>query len=284
MFRPLCGVVCVALFAASVGAEDAVEIKLPNPKAGDRYKVTKTEKTKTVEELEAGGKKSSKEKEETRLVVYTEEVLTPGAAGGEKPVTAVRVYEKYEVKGGKDVPVPPLNSPITISKKDGKYTFASEKPLGDFGKKLEDEFNKTDEPTTKDFLPGKPVRPGDSWKIDPAKFVKSLGKEKLNIDGAKTTMSGKLLKTYQKDRKQFGVLELRATFPVKDLGPDAPPLKRGALTMSVTADVCIDGTDPTENTKSRLGFEVVIEAKEFAVTVKSDGALTSTKEPLPRSK
>lgn len=280
MLRPICGVACVVLFAASVCAGDAIEIKSPVLKAGDRYKVTKTEKTKTTEELEAGGKKSAKDKEETRLVVYTEEVLTPGTAGGDKPAKAVRVYEKFEVKG-KDLAAPPLNAPITINKADGMYTFECDKPLGDFAKKLEDEFNKTDEPTTRDFLPGKPVKPGDSWKIDTAKFVKSLGREKLNIDAEKAAMSGKLLKAYQKGGKQFGVIELRATFPVKDLGKDAPPLKRGVFTLSVTADVCIDGTDPSETTKSQLGFEFVIDTKEFTLTVKSDGALTSTKEPLP---
>lgn len=282
MFRPLCGVAFVALFAASVCAEDAIEIKPPVLKAGDRYKVTKTEKTTTTEELEAGGKKTGKDKEETRLIVYTEEVVTPGAAGGDKPAKAVRVYEKFEAKGGKDVAAPPLNTPITISKAGGKYTFACDKPLGDFSKKLEDEFNKPDEPTTKDFLPGKPVKPGDSWKIDTAKAVKSLSRDQMTVDAAKATMTGKLVKVYQKGGKQFGVLELVLEFPLKDLGKDAPPLKSGALKMALTADVCIDGTDPSEDTKSRLGFDVVIDTKEFTLTVKSDGALTSTKEPLPR--
>lgn len=271
----------VAALALPAAADDAVEIKPPVLKAGAKYKVTKTEKTKTTEAFDAGGKKASKDKEETRLIVYTEEVVTPGT-DGEKPAKAVRVYEKYEAAGGKDRATPPLNAPITIAKSGEKYEFTADKPLGDFAKTLDDEFNKPNEPTTRDFLPGKPVKPGDTWKIDPAKFVKSLGKEKLSIDGAKAAMSGKLLKTYQKDGKLFGVLELLATFPVKDLGPGAPPLKSGVLKMTVTADVCIDGTDNRETTTSKLGFEIVVETKEFNVTVTSDGTLTKTTEPLPR--
>ncbi|HEY1191002.1 MAG TPA: hypothetical protein VGE74_25440 [Gemmata sp.] len=281
MLRPLAGVVLVALFAVTAAAEDAVEIKLAAPKAGARYKVIKTEKTVVSEEYEIGGKKTGKDREETRRIEYTEEVLVPGAAGGEKPMRAVRVYEKYETKGGKGNVVAPLRVPITITKRDGKYAFTSEKPLGDFAQKLDEEFNKPDEPTTKDFLPGKAVKPGDSWKVDTAKFVKSLGAGKMTVDGTKAAMTGKLLKAYKKDGKQFGVIELVAEFPLKDLGKDGPPLKRGAIKMTTTADVCIDGTDPAENTKGLLGFDVVVDAQGITVSVKSEGVLTTTKELLP---
>lgn len=281
LFRPLLAAVVAAALALTAAAEDAVAIKTPAFKAGDKFKVIKTEKNKSVEKQEAGGKNTSNTKEDTREVVYTEEVLAPGT-GGERPTKSVRVYEKFEVVGDPDVPAPPLNAPITISTTGDKYTFACEKPLGAFAKKLDDEFNRPNEPTTKDFLPGKPVKPGDSWTIDPAKFVKSLAEEKLNIDAEKAAVSGKLLKVYEKDGKTFGVIEMALVLPLKDLGKDGPPLKRGAFTAKATADVCIDGTDPTENTKALLGFDVLVETKEFTLSLKTDGVLTTKREPLPR--
>jgi hypothetical protein len=110
-FRLLPAAVLVNAVAltAPAAADEAVEIKPPLLKAGDRYKVTKTERTKTTEEYQFGGKKESKDKEETREVVYTEEVLTVGA-DPETPAKQVRVYEKFEAKGGKDPTVPPLNT------------------------------------------------------------------------------------------------------------------------------------------------------------------------------
>ncbi|MDY3551509.1 hypothetical protein R5W24_000587 [Gemmata sp. JC717] len=270
----------VATLSLSAAADDAVEIKLPVLKAGDKFKVTKTEKTKSAEAFEAGGKTSGKDKDESRLIVYTEEVVRAGT-DGEKPAKTVRVYEKYDVTATKDG-VPPLNTPITITKKGNKFEFTTDKPLGEFAAALGREFNKPNEPSTKDFLPGKPVKPGDSWKIDPSKFVRSLAEEKLNVDAEKSVMTGKLLKTYTKDGKLFGVLELTAAFPLKDLGKEAVTLKSGVIKMAVNTDVCIDGTDGAESTRSVLGFDVVAEATGVKITIKSDGVLTSTKERLPR--
>ncbi|AWM38621.1 hypothetical protein GobsT_32000 [Gemmata obscuriglobus] len=273
-------VALVAALSLSALADDTVEIKPPVLKAGDKFKVTKTEKTKSTEAFEFGGKASSKDKEDSRLIVYTEQVVTAGA-DGEKPAKVVRVYEKYDVTSAKDGP-PPLNTPITIAKKGDKFEFTADKPIGEFATALEREFNKPNEPSTKDFLPGKPVKSGDSWKIDPTKFVKSLGQDKLNVDAEKSVMTGRLLKTYKKDGKLFGVLELSATFPLKDLGKEGVTLKSGTIKMTVNTDVCIDGTDNSENTKSVLGFDVAAEAMGVKVTVKSDGVQSTTKELVPR--
>lgn len=271
----------VAALTLSAAADDAVEIKPPALKAGDKFKVTKHDKSKTAETLEAGGKKTGKDKNETRLSVYTDEVLTAGGPG-EKPAKLVRVYEKHEATGGKEGPAPPLKTPITIAKKGDKFEFTADKPLGEFTTVLDREFNRTNDVSVQDFLPGKPVKAGDSWKIDAVKFAKSLAQDKLTVDAAKSAVTGKLLKAYKKDGKQFGVLEIDAVFPMKDLGNGGATLKSGVIKTTINADVCIDGTDNSESTKMSLVFELVAEVKDVTVTVKSDGTQTITKELFPR--
>lgn len=280
----LFGVVAIAaLVGASAAGQDAVEIKMATPKAGDRFKVVKTEKTKTVSAFEVGGMKESKAEDETRDIVHTDEVVTPGDKS-DKPIKLIRTYEKYDVKGGKEKGEPPLKAAITIAKADGKYTFAvGGKPLtGDFAAVLDKEFNKKDdEPTTRDMLPGKPVKPGETWKIDPAKFVKSL-EEIATVDAEKAKMTGKLVKTYTKGGKQFGTLELQFDFPIKKLAGDAPALKTGAMKMTTLMDLCIDGTVPGEQTKANISFGVQIEAMGVTADIKAEGVLTDTRELLPK--
>lgn len=272
----------VALCALSVAGQDAVEIKLYEPKAGDRYKVVKTEKTKTTEMIEVNGNKKNSDKDEAKNVVYTEEVVV-AAKGDGKPEKLVRVYEKYEDNTEKGKAGPPLKTPITVAKKDGKYTFTADgKELGDFAKTLDEEFNKpADEPTNKDFLPGKAVKAGDSWKIDTTKFVKSLS-EKVPVDAKAATMTGKLLKTYQQNGARFGTIEMKADFPITGLGPNAPPVKTAGIKMTLTADACIDGTVADEKLKTLLRFDVVVDTKDVKLNINADGVITETTERLPK--
>ena len=283
-FRLTAGALSVALLALTAAAEDAVEIKLARAKAGDTFRVTKTERTKVTTAVDAGGQKKNEQAEESQDVAYTDEVVTPAADDG-KPLKLVRTYTKYDDKTEKKArPAPPLDTPITISKEGGKYTFAAAggKPLGEFAKKLDEDFNKpAGEPTNKDMLPGKPVKPGDTWTIDPAKFAKSLG-TKVPVDAAKATMTGKLVKAYAKDGKRYGVVEVRGQFPVTSLGKDAPPVKAASLGFTLTADVSIDGTDPTEKLSTTLLFEVSFEVKGSAVSIRSDGVMTENRILVPK--
>ena len=272
----------VALYALSAAGGDAVEIKLYEPKAGDRYKVVKTEKSKNTQQVTANGVAKNEVKDETINIVYTEEVVI-AAKGDGKPEKLVRVYEKYEDDTEKAKAAPPLKTPITIAKADGKYTFtAAGKELGDAAQALDAEFNKpAGEPTNKDFLPGKAVKVGDTWKVDTAKFVKSLG-EKMALDEKKATMTGKLLKTYPQNGAQFGTLEFKADFPIASLGEGAPPLKSASFKLTLTVDACIDGTAAAEKSKTLLNLSIVVDTKDVKVDISADGVMTETKEPLPK--
>jgi hypothetical protein len=127
------------------------------------------------------------------------------------------------------------------------------------------------------------------WKVDAAKFVKKQPRDKVTLDAAKSAMCGKLLKVYQKGGKPFGVLELKGEFPVTDLGSQGPPLKTGSLRMTVTADVCLDGSDVTEDTRTAMAVAIELEIEAagmnmVSVSVKVDGALRTVKELLPKKK
>lgn len=284
-----CFVYCftlLAMLATSVAAQDAVEIKRTALKAGDRVKMTINDKGKSVMHVEVKGIKQMKEDEDSKVAVYVNEIITPGADADSRSLKLKRTYEKYASrKGGKAEPTPPLNTAILIEKKGDKYEFTADgKPLGDFAKTLDNEFNKPEGPSTKDMLPGKPVKPGDTWKIDAAKIAKALNdRDKVPLDAEKTTMTGKLVKTYKKDGKQFGVMEFTLTGAFKEAMEDNVKIKAGStLAITFTVDACIDGTDPTSTTKGTISFKLLAEAEGAAITLSNDGTTLETGELLPK--
>ena len=90
---------------------------------------------------------------------------------------------------------------------------------GDAGKLLDGEFNKSEKESPRELLlPNKPVKPGDTWKIDAEKLVKSMGDQDYKIDKSKVEATGKLVKAYKVCNTQFGVLELKVSAPITDIG------------------------------------------------------------------
>jgi hypothetical protein len=276
----------LVLLAAGAAAQDAVEIKRSPFKAGDRLKKTITDKGKVVMVVEVKGMKQMKEDEDSKVAVFVNEIITPGADADSKPLKLKRTYEKYaSKKAGKDEPNPPLNTAILIEKKGDKYEFTADgKPLGEFAKTLDNEFNKPEGPKTKDMLPGKPVKPGETWKIDAAKIAKALNeRDKVPIDAEKTTMTGKLVKTYKKDGRLFGVMEFTLAGAFKEDTQDKVTIKAGStLAITFTVDACIDGTDPASTMKGTISFKVLAETEGAALTLSTDGNTHETEELLPK--
>ena len=280
--------VFVGLLALHVGAQDAVEIKIAHPKAGDRLKVTKTEKTTGKLMIDIGGKKENKDIKENSTVVYIDDVITPGK-NDEKPLKQTRTYEKYDAeKDGMKEDGPPLNTPILIEKKEDKYEFSvkGEKLKGEFAKKLDREFNKPElELKTEILLPGKAVKPGDTWKIDGAKLAKSLNEDgELTVDGDKTVATGKLVKAYKKGNQQYGVMEFTIEAPVKGLGEGAKVKAGSAMTFKLTVDGNIDGTDPSEQMNGTFKLKIDAEGMGASVVITADGTVSENKQLLPKGK
>jgi hypothetical protein len=278
----------IVVFAATAVAQEAVMIKLARPKAGDSVRVTRTEKTKTTTTIGAGGKTQKKDEVVTKSVVYVDEIITPGE-GGKKPLKLKRTYEKYEVsKGGKEDAGPPLDKTILIEKKGESYTYTIDgKPVeAAVAAKLAADFDKSaDKARPEDLLPDKAVKPGDTWKIDGAKLVASLGAEAKNtIDADKTAINGKLVKTYRKDGKLFGVAEFDGDIVIASLGDKLPvKVKPGAkMGIKMTVDACIDGTTPGLKMDGKLTIAMEAEGGGITLTVAADGTIAMTEELLPK--
>ena len=95
------------------------------------------------------------------------------------------------------------------------------------------------------FLPRKAVKVDETWKLDVTQLARDFTKDgKIETDETKAKGSGKLLKVYQKDGKQFGVFELTVEVPVTALINDGnkTPTKEGKITIKLERDGPIDGT------------------------------------------
>ncbi|MCE9560657.1 MAG: hypothetical protein K8U57_01255 [Planctomycetes bacterium] len=280
--------IVVGLLAMSAVGQEAVTIKVGKPAASDRVKVTKNEKMNSKVNFSVAGKAETKEDTESKVIVYTDEIITATEGAG-KPVKLKRTYEKYEVtKGGKDLGGPPLNTVILIEKKDGKFTFTvDDKPLdGPFATKLSAEFDRSaGSPTVEQLLPGKPVKPGDTWKIDVSKLPGLTGGQAgMVIDADTSELTGKLVKTYQKGGKQYGTLEFTGQIGIKSLGEKSPlKLKAGAkMGLKMVADACIDGTDPSGKMTGTLSIKMEGDGGGISLSITADGTIGSSDELLPK--
>jgi hypothetical protein len=130
------------------------------------------------------------------------------------------------------------------------------------------------------LLPDKPVRINESYSVDAAKIVNAYGPatQQFPTDAKAATGQGKLLRVYQKDGKQFGVLEVTFTLPFRSIG-ETKVAEGSKFEMRVTIDCCIDGsvneakvvakvrgggelTDPKGHTRIKLsGSHEVVETE-----------------------
>ncbi len=139
---------------------------------------------------------------------------------------------------------------MLIEKKDGAFTFQivdDEAIEGEDAKELSEEFNKGGaHKMLTHFAPKKAVKLNEPWKFDVMPIAKDFAKDgKIELDAAKSTGVGKLVKVYQKNGKQFGVIELTLTLPVSHLNHEdnKKPTKEGSkIVIKVEADRAIDGS------------------------------------------
>ena len=269
--------------AATVAADDAVTFKLAQPKPEDRVRVSQSEKTKLTRTTTINGKKSIVTDQNATAWVYVGEVV---AKGKDDEPKMTRTYLKYQVvNNGKLEQGPPLKVPITIEKKGDAFAFAAGKRQlpPEFVKRLEAEFS----PATKgvapvDMLPDKPIKVGGSWMIDATKAFQGTGQVMLDAD--RGTMTGKLVKTYQKDSRQFALLEFIASAPIKSLGPNVAlmPKDGSVAELRLTVDACIDGTEPYSRTAGSTIFRVEADIPGGAIQLVSETHKTESIELVPK--
>lgn len=280
LFLFVAGLICTPAFAD----DEAYEIKVKKDAKGDKGKVTKAEEGNTTATIELGGQeKVTKQKTGTKYA-YTEEILER-PAGAKKSTKIKRVYETAQkTKEGKKETLPYQGKTVVIEKKGDTYVFTvdGKKLPKDDAEDLDKEFNKKDgeELDNEDFLPKKAVKVGESWKIDVAKLAKSFGSEApFELDADTSKASGKLLKAYKKDGKQFGVIEVKIDFTPTEFKTegDAIPLKKGSkLGLVITIDACIDGTVNDGDVKMDIVINIEGEIPNGTIKIVGDSKVTET--------
>jgi hypothetical protein len=119
---------------------------------------------------------------------------------------------------------------------------------------LQKEFDREKKLTEEDLFPKEPIKVGGTWKIDVSKLAKELGEDGMIVDESKSSASGKLIKTYDKEGARFGILEVNMDVTVTKLKGEGQeiPLKDSKMTFVMTADACIDGTLDTGKAKMTI--------------------------------
>ena len=282
------GLALVGLFAVAAAAQDkdAVTIKVSYPQAGQRAKVTVEDKTTTKTTFTVGGNAQAKDDVKTKSLVYVDEIIE-NPKNEKKATKLKRTYEKAVLgKDGKDTQLPIEGKTVAIEKKDGKYSFTVDGAAvtGESLKLLEDEFNKPDQKDTREVMfPKAPVKPGDTWKIEPAELIKAIGSGGPTFDKDKVTASGTLVKAYKKDGKQYGVIDFVFDAPVTGFGEKSPlTVKDGKMTMKLIGEGCIDGSAPTGSSTTKISLGVTGTAQGIDLKVAVEGLETRTMEELPK--
>jgi len=260
--------------ASTVSSQDAVEIKIHTRKVGDRVKVTEEEKTEIKMRIIVGENEAPRVEKKGCSLEYVEEVLEV-AKGKETPTKLKRIYETAATsKDGKTTALSIQGKSVLIEKSGEKYTFAIDGKAveGEAREILNREFN---EPRGL-ITPNKPVKPGETWKLDANQFGLNLGKrDSFQLDTTKLESVGKLVKAYQTDGKQFGVFEAKLSAPITALDSQNDlKVKEGRLTATMTIDTCIDGTSPQVKSTGMValtfrnpnqGFDVFVEVRGTTV-------------------
>ncbi|MDY3553466.1 hypothetical protein R5W24_002568 [Gemmata sp. JC717] len=129
------------------------------------------------------------------------------SADGSKLVRAYQVSRETQ-DGGKTVTRTYSGKTVTIEKKNDIWTFTvAGKPISD-AKILEDEFNSGGlSQHTAELLPKGPVKVNERWSVDRDFLRKLTRRSTVPIDSEKTTITGRLVKTYASEGTQWGVIE-----------------------------------------------------------------------------
>jgi hypothetical protein len=298
MIRSMKWAVALALFLGPVAvqAQDAVTIKLRKAAKGETSLVEKNStdvsKNKIVDDQ--GKALQDKEEKKGETYVFRETVLE---RDGDKPPTKLRrQYEKAQVAvDGKTTELAYQGKTVLIEKKDGKFHFqidGGKELTGDEAKHLNDEFNKKEGDELdfeKAILPKKAVKVGETWKIDMEPLVKDFEKStSLPMDIGKSAGTGKLLKVYQKDGKQFGVMELSLDMPLKAGKADKIVIDAGSkISVAATLDICIDGSAESGTITGKLGVELkatvpLADNKEAKLSLSVQGTRLETHKDLAK--
>lgn len=252
------------LWSGAAQAQEAITIKLKTREQGDVILITKNGSVTTKVKVEDGKGNVVVDKSEIKVEVsaYKE---TVHQRKGTKPATKLeREYTKCQLKTDDDTEVVDLQGKtVIIEKKDDKYTYTyadGKAVMGSAAELLAKEWNQKRDSNAeleKLMLPKSAVKPGESWKLDVPPILDNLfkGSAEMEFHDAKATGTGKLVKAYMKDGRQFGEIQYNLVVPLKTMGkvPTQRTFDDGAkMTLDLTMDVCIDGTSEAGTIRARM--------------------------------
>jgi hypothetical protein len=286
MRRHLLAIPLVALLAITVAAQDAITITIAPPRPGERAKVTIEEKTTTKSVFTVGGMTQGKDEVKTKSLIYIDETLE-NPKNTRRPTKLKRTFEKaILVVDGQKLNLPVEGKTVLIEKKGDKYSFTVDgrRVTGDSLKMLDEEYNQPGQGEVRDLMfPKKPVRPGESWKIDPAELAKTIGEKGPTFAVDKLTATGTLVKAYKKDGRQYGEVEFSFDAPLINLGPNNPvAVKEGKMTMKLTGDGCLDGTVATGKSTTKMSLGLTGSTMGIDLKVAVENTENRTVEALPK--
>jgi len=267
--------IALSLALGLAPADETHTIKVKKPAKGDVFKVEEQEESENKTVVTIAGKEVPNQPgmgKEGKSEIYVETILEKPEKAA-RPTSLKRKYEKARfTKDGKEGTRGYEGKTVLVEKKGDKFQFHFEdgKELsGADAEVLDKEFNKKDGPSNEELenlmLPDKPVKVGETWKIDAAKFFKDFPKES-GLGGKGSKASGKLLEVYEKGGRKFGKMDIEFESPITKLGDD-PKVKfniaEGAkLKMIFHVDACIDGasSDATMKMETSMDVEATFDA------------------------
>jgi hypothetical protein len=274
----------------ALAAEDAYVLKLYRAKTGDVVENKQEETGKLNVSFTIGGMEKKDNISNSKKIVFTEEILAKKAE--DKHATKLRrTYSVHETtENGETTKASFVGKPILIERKaDGYSITVNGKPLPeDEAPELYKKFDSTrdDEPENSDFLPEKAVKVGESWTVPKEKSTKmfeSLNQDKMKVDTKKSSIQGKLLKTYEKDGARFGVLEIKFQMFITAMdlgGQELDTTKASVMTVVGTVDTCIDGSVLYEKSKMNVDINVTAEIPNGSISIQSQTQGTELTTPI----
>jgi hypothetical protein len=281
--------------AAHCQAQDKYTLKLKEPAQGDSYLFKHVDSIKTTSKTVDDKGNSRNPMTDTRGKSFTyEETVLEKPAGQATPVALRRAYQKAVVIwNDKSQTLPVEGKTVRITRKDDKYEYRLEGP-GDLTPEdkaeLNFDFNKrTFNFLDQDILPKEPVKVNESWSVDPKAILEGVSKDErklFDLDNAKLT--AKLVRVYENNKSQFGVVEFQFDLPLA-VGVETGKgfkILGGRLIMQGTFDGCIDGSLFARTTKATMTYDVrgsqEDNLKQVLVVLSSTGTLEQSREDVAK--
>ncbi len=261
MLSPLTLLAAVALLTDAAPGQQTYRIVLKQPAKDEPALYRRVQRVKVDATFRMGQDRSQQHREEKGLdLAFREQVLQADAGAGDKRKLRRRYSRAERTHNGKEQVLPYAGKTVLIEPKGDRYTFRWLDGAELSGQEeLEEEFNGKVPPLPGLggvwLLPRGPVRVGESWKVDPAPFLKILATAKeMRFDTSRATARGKLLRAYRKDGRQYGVLDVRFDVTPRSIGADGVTLKLKASqwTFRLLLDGCIDGSSIAYRLKGQI--------------------------------